>query len=184
LSAPGGALEGGIVCTKSARLAIIAVLLLVLGGCGAGFVSYAADWSTVQVSLTTTSAKVYRTEKEYKNDCRHIDYRDFKRDPSAHKGEDIYLVGTVTRIDQSTNMVPDKGFTMLMLGIGPTNAGNGAYDQTVFALWPGPLPDVHSGTVLAVWGQSAGAYSAADSGGTWDEPSRPTVYGEYLAREN
>jgi hypothetical protein len=172
------------VCKKWKRLAITAVLLLVLTGCGFGVVTYAADWSTVHVSLTTTSALLHGSEKEYKRDCRHVDYRDFKKDPDAHKGDDIYLKGTVITIEQSTNIVPDKGFTMLTVGFGPVNAGNGSYDQAVFVLWPGPLPDIHSGTILEAWGPCAGAYSAEYSGNTWDLPPLPTLYGEYLAAKD
>jgi hypothetical protein len=87
------------------RLAVVAVLMLILIGCGAGSTGHTADWSTVQASLTTTSAKLYRSEREYKSECGRIDFRDFQEDPNAYEGQDNYLKGTVTGIQQSTSMV-------------------------------------------------------------------------------
>lgn len=172
-----------ILATSVSALLLACILL---EGCSSIDKSYSADWSIVDWSavaqhyagdLPTPPETDTMSEKAYKEDCQRVDYRDFVTDPGAHKGERIYLKGTVGTIEQSTYQVPDSGLTVFWLGLGPMNAGDGSFDAGAMILWPGPLPSVNGSSVVAVWGECVGSYSPPE--GTW---TYPIIYGRYLDR--
>ena len=149
---------------------------------------YTADWSTVQASegvFVTSPASQEMSEDDYKDYCEHVSYKDFRTDTEAHKGEDVYFIGPVTVVGEAvgSRIIPPtfggalEGCSALALGMGPRGDGGiGEYDSAVIVVWPGPLPDIPQGSIVAVWGESQGAY------GDFPEsiPKDAVVRGVYL----
>lgn len=149
---------------------------------------YTADWSTVQDfegAFVTNPASGEMSEGEYKGNCSHVSYKDFENDTEAHKGEDVYFIGPVTVVGKAADsdiLAPAfggalEGLSELALGMGPKGDGGiGPYETAVIVVWPGPLPEIPKGSIVAVWGESQGAYGDYPQ----STPEYAVVRGRYL----
>jgi hypothetical protein len=169
------------VIRSGVRLAAACMLLLVASGCGMGpGTNYTADWSRVQVpegTFVTTGDG--RSEQQYKDDCKHVNYNDYRESSSAHRGEDVYFKGPFTWVGQPSDELPNEtlaesGTVALSMGLGAL-APEG-YDTAVTVFWPGALPAIPDGSIVEVWGDCQGTYSETPI--EW--PKLPVVRGRYL----
>jgi len=191
-------MSGKCVCLRCAVVLLAAVgVAYGFSGCGGDSgtsttmgvrAEYTADWSTVQDpdgAFVANLASEGMSEGEYKDNCSHVSHKDFDYDTEAHKGEDVYFTGPVTVVTKAVDddvLAPAfggalEGLTALSLGMGPRGDGGiGEYDNAVTVLWPGPLPEIPQGSIVAVWGESQGAYGY----GPESFPKFAVVRGRYL----
>jgi hypothetical protein len=175
----GGMMFGRRTCW----VAIVALSLFVVSGCGGKAYSYAADWSRVHVSakvITISSESETKSESEYKAACAHPDASQYMLSLERYRGKSVYFKGIVVNSEDAPSSWLPSLAVLNRLGVTAVQLGTGADARDVgdpgdvVVLWPGPLPRL--GALVEVWGEGEGGWTS----GYTTQPLDPLVRGQYL----
>ncbi len=94
---------------------------------------------------------------EYKAQCQDVEFRVLEKNPDALKGQKYHAVGQVAQIME--------GSLQTDIRLNVTKDRWGYWDDTIYVVYGGPVPDAYEDSIIEVWGEIQGSHTYTSTAG-------------------